>query len=131
MEGGVVSIFVSRKLKNEPLKIFGDGTQTRDLLYVEDCAEFIILALQCEECVGEIINTGTGKDISINDLAKLVITDENKIEHVEHHHPQSEIMKLQCDITKAKNLLNWEPKISLEQGISKLEQWLKCDEYKY
>ena len=49
MEGGVVSIFIHRKLKNEDLLIFGDGTQTRDLLYVEDCAEFIVKASESEK----------------------------------------------------------------------------------
>ncbi len=124
MEGGVVSIFVKIKLKNEKLKIFGTGNQTRDLLYVEDCVEFILKASECESCIGEVINAGTGKDVSINDLAKLIIKDENRIEYVEHPHPQSEIMKLVCDNTKAKRLLNWEPKISLEQGIVLLEEWI-------
>ncbi len=125
MEGGVVAIFISNKLNNEKLKIFGDGTQTREFLYVEDCAEFIVKASECEDCVGEIINAGTGIDISINNLAKLIVKDENRIEHVEHHHPQSEIMKLVCNNSKAKRILNWEPKVSLEEGILKLEKWIK------
>lgn len=125
MEGGVVSIFINRKINNEKLIIFGDGTQTRDLLYVEDCAEFIIEAAECEKCIGEIINAGSGRDISINNLAKLIASDKNQIEHVKHHHPQSEIMKLVCDNSKAKRLLNWEPKTSLKEGILILEHWLK------
>ncbi|GAH49256.1 unnamed protein product, partial [marine sediment metagenome] len=130
MEGGVVSIFVKRKLNNQKLLVYGDGTQTRDLLYVEDCAEFIIKASECEKCVGEIINAGTGRDISMNDLAMLIVGDENSIEHIEHHHPQSEIMKLICNSSKAKKLLNWEPKISLKEGILKLEMWIKECEMK-
>jgi nucleoside-diphosphate-sugar epimerase len=125
MEGGVVSIFVLRKLKNENLMVFGDGTQTRDLLYVEDCAEFIVLASENEKCVGEVINAGTGKEITINDLAKLIIGDDNRIKHIKHHHPQSEIMKLVCDNSKAKRILNWEPNTTLEEGIIKLESWIK------
>jgi len=125
MEGGVVSIFVKRKLNDEKLLIFGDGSQTRDLLFVEDCADFILKVFDCEKCVGEIINVGTGKDISINDLAMLIVGDKTRIEHVKHHHPQSEIMKLVCDNSKARILLNWEPSTSLEEGILKLEAWLK------
>ncbi len=128
MEGGVVPIFVKNKINNEKLKVFGDGTQTRDLLYVEDCAEFIVKASECEKCVGEVINAGIGEDISINDLAKLIISDENLIEHVKHHHPQSEIMKLVCNNLKAKTLLKWEPKISLEEGIARLEEWIRGGE---
>jgi len=130
MDGGVISIFISRKIKGENLKIFGDGTQTRDLLYVEDCAEFIVLAAESEKALGQIINAGTGSDISINDLAFLIVGDLNRIKHVEHHHPQSEIMKLVCNNSKAKNLLNWVPKTSLEKGIKKLEIWLKECEMK-
>lgn len=128
MDGGVVSIFVKQKLENKKLKIFGDGTQTRDLLYVEDCTDFIIKASECDKCIGEIINAGSGVDISINELAKLIVQDENRIEHVKHHHPQSEIMKLVCDISKAKRLLNWEPKVSLKEGISYLEDWIQLYE---
>ncbi|KKM01821.1 hypothetical protein LCGC14_1790580, partial [marine sediment metagenome] len=124
MEGGVVSIFIKNKLQNEKLQIYGEGTQTRDLLYVEDCAEFIVKALECKRCVGEVINAGTGIDISINELAMLIVNDKNRIEHVKHHHPQSEIMKLVCDNSKAKRILNWEPKTTLKKGITKLEKWL-------
>ncbi|MFX1380793.1 MAG: dTDP-glucose 4,6-dehydratase [Promethearchaeota archaeon] len=125
MEGGVISIFVNHKIRGEKLKIFGDGTQTRDFLYVEDCAEFIVNASENENCIGEVINAGSGEDISINDLAKLIVGDETLIEHVKHHHPQSEIMKLVCNNSKAKKILNWEPKTSIKEGIQKLEIWLK------
>ncbi len=128
MEGGVVSIFVQKKISGDILNIFGDGKQTRDLLYVGDCAEFIVRAAFSEKANGEVINAGTGHDITINDLAKLIVKDESRIEHVEHHHPQSEIQKLVCNSSKAKNLLSWEPKISLEEGIGKLEVWLRSCE---
>lgn len=124
MEGGVVSIFVKQKIKNENLIVYGDGTQTRDFLYVEDCADFIVRVSECDECIGEIINAGYGTDISINALAKLIIENDNRIKHVKHHHPQSEIMKLVCDNSKAKKLLNWEPKTSLKEGILNLEKWI-------
>jgi len=128
MEGGVVSIFVKKTLAGETLNIFGDGTQTRDLLYVEDCADFIVQAALSEAAVGEVINAGLGKDISINDLALLVAKDESKIQHVEHHHPQSEIQKLLCDSSKAEKILDWKPKTTLEDGIKKTREWIKENE---
>lgn len=128
MEGGVVSIFVKSLLQGETLKIFGDGTQTRDLLYVEDCADFIVNASFNEKAVGEVINAGSGQDIAINDLALLICNDSERIRYVEHHHPQSEIPKLLCDYTKANKLLGWEPKISLEEGIEKTEEWIEYSE---
>ena len=72
MDGGVISIFVNQKINNQKLKIFGDGTQTRDLCYVEDCADFIVKAALLPEANGEIINAGSGRDISINDLALFI-----------------------------------------------------------
>ena len=128
MEGGVVSIFIERALEGEPLLIFGDGTQTRDLLYVEDCADFIVKASFNAKAVGEIINAGSGKDIEIKDLALLICTDSERIKYVEHHHPQSEIPKLLCDYTKAKKLLGWTPKTSLEEGIEKTKEWIRSAE---
>lgn len=125
MAGGVVSIFTSRDLRDEQLKIFGDGTQTRDLLYVTDCARFIVDGAFSDETIGEVINAGSGTDVSINKLAELVATDGTEITHVEHHHPQSEVQKLLCNPKKAEKLLDWEPEVTLEEGISRLRTWLK------
>lgn len=125
LEGGVVSVFIKRALKGEPLLIYGDGVQTRDLLYVEDCATFIVNAAFSDLSIGEIINAGSGKDISINDLAKMISCGRSEIKHVPHHHPHSEIAKLICNYSKANEMLNWNPKISLDEGIKKTEQWIE------
>jgi nucleoside-diphosphate-sugar epimerase len=128
MAGGVVSIFTSRDIRGESLKIFGDGTQTRDLLYATDCARFIVEGTFSDDTVGEVLNAGTGSDVSINELAELIATGGTEITHVEHHHPQSEVQKLLCDPTKAKNVLKWEAEITLEEGISRLRTWLRESE---
>jgi len=125
MAGGVVSIFTSRDLNGDQLKIFGDGTQSRDLLYATDCARFIVEGTFCEEATGEVLNAGTGSDISINDLAELIATGETEITHVEHHHPQSEVQTLRCDPSKAESMLDWEPEVSLEDGVDRLRTWLR------
>jgi nucleoside-diphosphate-sugar epimerase len=124
-EGGVVAIFIKKKLNNEILNIYGAGTQTRDLLYVEDCARFVVESGYNNEVNGHIINAGLGVDISINDLAVLINEDEENIKHVPHIHPQSEIQKLLCDYSKAKDLLQWEPKVSLQEGITKTREWIR------
>ncbi|MFC4388308.1 dTDP-glucose 4,6-dehydratase [Gracilibacillus marinus] len=124
-EGGVVAIFIKNKLEGKEISIYGDGTQTRDLLYVEDCADFVVASGYADSVNGHIVNAGLGKDIAINDLAKLIIQDENRIKHVAHIHPQSEIAKLLCNYQKAKNLLEWEPKHTLEEGIKKTEAWIR------
>ncbi len=126
MEGGVVSVFVQRDLRGEPLHIYGDGTQTRDLLYVEDCADFIVLAGLSDKTVGHVINAGTGTDVTINELASMICNDPSRILHVPHHHPQAEIRKLLCDASKAKRLLGWAPKVSLPDGIELLRAWQRA-----
>jgi len=123
-EGGVVAIFIKQALKGEPLRIYGDGTQTRDLLYVEDCVDFIIKAGNNDLALGQIINAGTGNDVAINDLALMIAGTPELIKHVPHIHPQAEIMKLKCNSIKAKKVLGWEPRFSLERGIEKTKEWI-------
>jgi UDP-glucose 4-epimerase len=123
-EGGVIAIFIKNVLAGEDLNIYGDGTQTRDFLYVEDCADFVIEAGENKSCEGKIINAGTGADIPVNELAEVICPDKSKIKHVTHIHPQSEIPKLLCDSSFAKEVLNWQAKVSLEQGIEKTKEWL-------
>ena len=124
-EGGVIAIFIKKALSGETLNIYGTGEQTRDFLYVEDCADFVVNCGYSDKVNGEIVNAGLGKDITINDLAFLIAKDESKIKHIEHIHPQSEIMKLLCNCEKANKILGWKPKFTLEQGIDKTSDWIK------
>ncbi|WP_129691773.1 NAD-dependent epimerase/dehydratase family protein [Gottfriedia acidiceleris] len=124
-EGGVVSIFIHNKLNGKPINIYGDGTQTRDLLYVEDCADFVVEAGYNDLLNGEIINAGSGKDISINDLANKISQKQVPIYHIPHIHPQSEIQKLLCNFQKAENIMRWSPKVSIDEGILRTETWIK------
>jgi len=124
-EGGVVSVFTEKKLKGKTLNIYGDGAQTRDLLYVEDCADFLVSAGCSEKANGEILNAGSGKDLSINSLAYMISGNRDQLRHVPHIHPQSEIQRLLCNYEKAEKLLNWSPRIGLQEGIEKTEAWLK------
>ncbi|SFB47991.1 Nucleoside-diphosphate-sugar epimerase [Cohnella sp. OV330] len=124
-EGGVVAIFLKNKLAGKPLSIYGDGTQTRDLLYVEDCAKFVVETGYSDAANGHVINAGLGRDISINDLAMLIVNNESQIRHVEHIHPQSEIQKLLCNSEKAHKLIGWSPAVSLEEGIRRTEDWIR------
>lgn len=124
-EGGVVSIFIKNKLAGEPLCVFGDGSQTRDLMYVEDCAQFIAQAGYSDTVAGEILHAGLGRDISVRDLAHLIAEDSTRIEYVPHIHPHSEIQKLLCNHAKARRMLQWTPTVSLEEGIARTETWLR------
>lgn len=124
-EGGVVSIFLKRDITNEPLLVKGAGTQTRDLLYVEDCADFVVRAALSEAAEGYVLNAGTGSDVTINDLASRCCSPGNRVEHVPHDHPQAEIPRLICDARKARQLLGWAPATDLNTGLARTRQWLR------
>lgn len=124
-EGGVVSIFLQRDITKQPILVKGTGDQTRDLLYVEDCADFVVAALMHEAAEGQILNAGTGSDIAVKSLAEMCRSGANTIDHVAHDHPQAEIMKLVCDATRARTLLGWKPTTSLELGLQKTRAWLE------
>lgn len=123
-EGGVVAIFARRALDGLPLQVFGDGVQTRDLLYVEDCAEFVVRAALSGHVWGHIVNAGTGRDIPIKDLAALMASESAGVEFVPHIHPQSEIYRLRCDSGRAADLLDWRPAVTLEEGIDRTMAWV-------
>jgi UDP-glucose 4-epimerase len=128
-EGGVVSIFLKRDIQGETLLVKGSGEQTRDLLYVEDCAEFVVRATLAPEAEGHIVNAGTGADVSINRLAEQCRSASNRVEHVAHDHPQAEIQRLCCDSAKAKRLLGWGPKVDLAEGLSRTRRWLEANRW--
>jgi UDP-glucose 4-epimerase len=123
-EGGVVAIFTRRSIEGAELGIYGDGTQTRDLLYVRDCARFVCDALLADAVTGRILNAGTGVDVSVNELAALVEPDPARTVHKPHIHPQSEIAVLRCDARLADELLGWRPEVSLAEGLAATRVWM-------
>jgi nucleoside-diphosphate-sugar epimerase len=123
-EGGVVAIFTRLAIRAEPLRIYGDGTQTRDLLYASDCARFVTDALLSDAATGRILNAGTGADVEINRLAAMIEPDPSRILHVEHIHPQSEIAVLRCDAREADRVLGWRPEVPLDEGLRRIRVWM-------
>ncbi|HEY7131735.1 MAG TPA: NAD-dependent epimerase/dehydratase family protein [Candidatus Limnocylindrales bacterium] len=123
-EGGVVAIFSRLSLRGEPLRIYGDGSQTRDLLYASDCARFVADALLSDAATGRILNAGTGHDISVNALAAAIEPDPDRIVHVDHIHPQSEIPVLRCDAREAARVLGWRAEVGLDEGLRRVRSWM-------
>ena len=125
--GGVISIFTRRVLNNMPPVIYGDGLQTRDYTYIEDSVRAFDLILNHESRL-EPINIGSGKEVSIIDLANLIIDlcgKKGKIKPV-HVGPRiGEVEKLIADVTNAKKILGWEPKYDLKEGLRTFIQWYK------
>ncbi|MFC1754808.1 SDR family oxidoreductase [Thermoproteota archaeon] len=109
--GAVFKVFLKQKLEKKPLTIVGDGTQTRDFVFVTDVAEANLLAAE-SDIDGEIINIGAGNPQSVNYLAELIGGNTVNIPK-----RPGEPDSTHADITKAKELLKWEPKVSFEEGV--------------
>jgi len=125
--GGVISIFTRRVLNNLPPVIFGDGLQTRDYTYIEDAVKAFDLILN-HESILEPINIGSGKELSIIDLANSIIDLCGKKREIKPVHVEpriGEVIKLIADATKAKKILGWEPKYDLKEGLREFVQWYK------
>ena len=119
-DGRVVSNFIVQALKNKPITIYGDGSQTRSFCYVDDLIEaFIRLMATGDDFTGPV-NTGNPGEFTIKELAEKVISmTDSKSELIYQALPNDDPMQRQPDITLAKKMLNWEPSISLDEGLGK------------
>ena len=123
-EAGVVSIFSKKILERKQPVINGDGSQTRDYVFVEDVAEANVLALETSE-VG-VFNIGTSIETDVNSIFELV-SNNFGADWKQVHGPSraGEQITSSLSFKKAKQILNWQPKIKLEDGIKKTVEWFK------
>ena len=117
-DGRVVSSFIVQALKGEPITVFGDGGQSRSFCYVDDLVEAITrLMLTGEDCTGPI-NLGNNSEFTILELAEKVISYTNsRSKLIFKPLPQDDPRQRQPELSKAKALLNWEPKVALADGL--------------
>lgn len=117
-DGRVVSNFIVQALRNEPLTIYGDGSQTRSLCYVDDLISGIMKLFFTENII-EPINLGNPEPLTMLELAKQVLklTNSNS-EIVFMELPQDDPKKREPDISKANELLSWSPKVNREKGLT-------------
>jgi len=118
---GVIVRFIERVKKGLPPIIFGDGEQCRDFIHVNDVVGIIVRSLEVNINGCEIVNVGSGKPIKIKDLAYSIIKLFNvNLEPIYSPPRHGDIKYSYADISKARRLLNWYPKISLEEGLSSM-----------
>ncbi len=122
---GVVSIFVKNVLEGRDLLITGDGTQTKDFVYVSDLVDALVSASVNDESVGDVFNIGYGEAVSIKRLAELVIHKTGADVGIRHIPQTSENVNNHADISKAKSILRYSPKISLEEGLDRYIRWYR------
>lgn len=125
-DGRVVSNLLMQAINNEPLTIYGSGDQTRSFCYVDDMVAGILLALFSDNTKGEVINLGNPDERSIADFAVLVQKITNTTtQMVNEPLPQDDPQQRKPDITKAKRLLHWEPKVSVDEGLTRTFAYFK------
>lgn len=110
--GAVFGVFLAQKLNNKPFTIVGDGTQTRDFIYISDVVE-ACMTVASSEITNEIFNVGSGKPVSVNRLAELLET--NEVIHIPKRPGEPD--STHADISKISKMLGWKPKVSIEEGI--------------
>ena len=124
--GRVIPRFIDQALRNKSITVHGDGKQTRSYLYIEDWLAATWEFLNSSKTKGAILNVGNNKEISVLDLAKLILKKTNSKSKIIYLPPREEDPKRRAaDITKIKKLLNWSPKITLEEGLERTINWLK------
>jgi len=124
-----INKFVKKIFSGETIVIFGDGNQTRDFTFISDIIDGTLLAAE-SKFTNEIFNIGGGRTISVNDLVVLlekIIGKKTTIEYKEKQ--KGEMNKTLADISKAKKLLNWQPKIRTEEGLKEYVNWYRREIY--
>lgn len=115
-DGRVVPNFCLQALKREKLTVYGEGRQTRSFCYVDDLVEGILRLMQCEH--PEPVNLGNPTEFTILDFAKKIIALSESSSEIEYRPLPQDDPKTRCpDITRAKQLLGWEPKIGVDEGL--------------
>jgi len=117
-DGRVVSNFIVQALKGEDITIYGDGQQTRSFCYVDDLVEGMIRLMDTNDCVTGPINIGNPGEFTMIELAETVLgLTGSKSKLVRFPLPADDPQQRQPDITQARQILGWEPKVQLEDGL--------------
>lgn len=124
---GVVSKFFDAVASGRPIHIHGDGEQTRDYTYVDDAVEATLTALVAPKAEGQCYNIGTGREVSVNQLAAMVIRTakaDTGVEYVDRRDIDN-IRRRAMNIEKIRRELRWVPSITIERGLQKTWDWLQ------
>jgi len=123
-DGRAIPAFLSQALRNQEVTVFGDGSQTRSLCYVSDLIEGIFRLMMSE--IVDPVNIGNAREMTIRELAERIIAltgSESRI--VERPLPVDDPRVRQPDITRARTLLGWEPKVPLDEGLAVTLQYFR------
>ncbi len=120
----VIPKFINLALQNKNLTIYGTGNQTRDFTYVDDMISAFILMGSEKKAIGQAVNFGTSKDISIKDVAEKIIKISRSTARTVHVKERlAEVTRLCCDYNKANKLFGWAPTIGIDEGLKRNIEW--------
>jgi dTDP-glucose 4,6-dehydratase len=123
-DGRALPAFMSQGLRGEPLTVFGDGSQTRSFCFVDDLVEGLWRLLHSDYAYP--VNIGNPREMSIREFAERVVELTGSRSELSYHElPEDDPKVRQPDITKARALLDWEPKVSLEEGLARTLDWFR------
>ncbi len=127
--GRVIPRFIDQALSGRPLTVFGDGSQTRSFTYVTDQIEGLLRLAALDAAEGAVINLGNTDEITVLDLAKKVIFACGSVSDLSFQPlPEDDPLRRKPDITKAREILLWQPKVSLEKGLARTIAWISTHE---
>lgn len=126
-DGRAIPTFIPQALKNQPITVFGDGSQTRSFCFVDDLVQGIYALLNSD--YHDPINIGNPKEMTIRELAETIIkVTESNSEIIYNPLPIDDPKVRQPNIDRAKEVLGWSPKMSLEEGLRITVKWFKAQE---
>jgi UDP-glucuronate 4-epimerase len=121
-----LAVFTRAILAGTPLPLYGDGSVLRDFTHVSDICSGIVAALTADNVVGQCINLGHDQPIAIRRLIALIENAAGRKAIIEHREPRAEDMPLtHADLTKARRLLGYEPRIAIEEGVGEYVEWYR------
>jgi len=126
-DGRLVVNFITQALRDEPMTIYGDGTQTRSLCYVTDLVEGLTRQMECEEARGEVLNLGNPQEHSVREYAELVRDLVGSASSLTFTEPAvgDDPRRRRPSIDKAKRLIGWEPQVGLKDGLLRTIAYLR------
>jgi nucleoside-diphosphate-sugar epimerase len=116
----VIPRFLTAIADGRSVSIYGDGGQQRDFTYVDNVVEANLLAAEAQDASGSVLNIATGRPTSVNQLADVIGTLlDRTVEREQHPARAGDVRDSWADIARAKDILGWEPRVSLEAGLEK------------
>lgn len=123
---GVIPKFVDLVMAGKSIEIWGDGSQMRNFTYVADVVNFVVRAARSREAIGEVFNLAAEREVSIKELAEIIMkTMGKRANFVYKPMPKGDPVRNPADISKAKRVLKYEPKIEIEEGVGRTVAWYR------